>query len=160
MNFVDIAILIVLVTFLVKGIWRGLLREVCSFVGLLAGAFLAFRFSGSIAGWMTESLQLPAKLCAAAAFLILFLAIIVFFAVLGYVLSRFVRLLFLGGLNRVAGGLFGLAEGALLLSLVMFAVSSGGFSPGTSMLRDSHLAPPFIHLGKATCEGSRHLLAG
>jgi membrane protein required for colicin V production len=46
MNPVDIAILVVLGQFLVKGAWRGLLREVCSLAGLVLGGFLGFSFQG------------------------------------------------------------------------------------------------------------------
>lgn len=161
MNYLDIAILAILAAFLVKGLWRGLLREVCAVTGLLAGAVLAFRFCSPLGEVLTGALKFPSKVAAVLAFLVLFACTVLFFAVLGFILSRFVSLLFLGGLNRVAGGFFGLAEGALCLSLLLFAVSlshpSG--SLGTTF-RESHLAPPFVHLGKATFKESRRLFAG
>jgi membrane protein required for colicin V production len=160
MNFLDIAILVVLAAFLVKGIWRGLLRELCAFVGLLTGAFLAIRFGRSLGALTAETLHLSPKVSAVLAYVTLFLATVIFFAVLGSVLSRFVQLIFLGGLNRVAGGFFGLAEGVLLLALVLFGASAAGLPPtAAGVFQKSRLAPPFVHLGEATFTGSRHLLS-
>lgn len=161
MNTLDIVILAVLAAFLLKGLWRGLLREVCAVAGLLAGAILAFRFCSPLGEVLSAAVKLPPKAAAVVSFLALFVSTVLFFAVLGFLLSRFVRLLFLGGLNRVAGGLFGLTEGVLLLAIVLFGVSQidlpGAF--GRSF-RDSRLAPPFVHLGKAAFKESRHLFAG
>jgi len=155
MNVVDIVILVVLVAFLVKGLVRGLLREVCSLLGLLAGAVLAFCFHAPLAELLTENLRLPPSVAVGAAFLALFLTTILFFAVLGYLLSRFVKLIFLGGLNRVAGGFFGLAQGVVLLALLLFALflqPLPHFLQGIA--KGSELSPPFVRLGEATFHGS------
>lgn len=160
MNFFDIAILLILAAFLLKGVWRGLLREVCSLAGLIAGTVLAFRFHPPLAEWMTQTLGLPLRFWIVAMFLLLFVATVVFFALLGHLLSRFVKLVFLGGLNRVAGGFFGLAQGLVVLALVLFAISRTAL-PGSleKPWRGSQLAPPFVHLGEAAFQESRHWLA-
>ncbi len=158
MNVVDITILVILTGFLVKGLVRGLLKELCSLLGLLGGAVLAFCFHASLAELLVESLRVPASAAVIAAFLAIFLTTIIFFAVLGHLLSRFVKLVFLGGLNRVAGGFFGVAEGVVLLAVILFSLS---LRPLPRMLqpvfRDSVLSPPFVHLGEATFHGSCRL---
>ena len=159
MNLVDIAILVILAAFLVKGLVRGLLKELCSLVGLLGGAVLAFSFHASLAELLVQGLRLPPAVAVVAAFLALFLTTILFFAVLGHLLSRFVKLLFLGGLNRLAGGFFGLAQGVVLLAVILFALSlaplPGFFQPAYT---GSALAPPFVHLGEAAYRGSCRVL--
>jgi len=156
MNPVDIAILVILAAFLLKGLLRGLLKGLCSLVGLLAGGFLAFRYHPPLAEMLMEGSGWPAMICVTAAFLILFLSTVLFFSLLGFLLSRFVKLLFLGGLNRVAGGFFGIIEGILLLAVVLFALSRGPLPEGLEPLLDeSTLAPPFIHLGESAFHGSR-----
>jgi membrane protein required for colicin V production len=161
MNGMDIAILVILGAFVLKGLLRGLLKELCSLVGLAAGAFLAFRFYAPLAEAMAKSLKLPHGLCAAVSFSALFLATILFFAVLGFLLSRFLKLLFLGGANRVAGGLFGLIQGVLVMALVLFALSlrplPGNLRP---YMERSQLYSPFAHLGKAVFQGSRETFPG
>jgi len=161
MNVVDIIILCVLAAFLLKGVLRGLLKEVCSLLGLLVGGFLAFRYQGPLAEVLLESWGWPSSLGLVAAFLALFLASIVFFGLLGYLLSRFVKLVLLGGVNRITGGFFGLLQGVLLLALVLFAVSLRQLPKGMSVyVQDSQLAPPLVTLGREAMTGSRALFNG
>jgi membrane protein required for colicin V production len=159
MNVVDIAILVILAAFLVKGLVRGLLKEFCSLIGLLGGAVLAFSFHASLADLLVQSLRVPSAVAVVAAFLALFLTTMLLFAVLGHLLSRFVNLLFLGGLNRLAGGFFGLAEGVVLLAVLLYALSLRPL-PGSlqTVFKGSELAPPFIHLGAAAYHGSCRML--
>ncbi|TYO98510.1 membrane protein required for colicin V production [Geothermobacter ehrlichii] len=159
MNLVDILILVVLLFFLVKGALRGLLREVCSLIGLLLGGFLAFRYQGPLAETIMDVLDWPAQVCVVIAFLLLFFSCVALFAVLGFLLSRFVKMVFLGGLNRVTGAFFGLVQGVLLLAIIMFALSLRPLPWGlTPVFKASQLAPPLVTLGEATMRGSRALL--
>jgi membrane protein required for colicin V production len=159
MNGIDIAILVILCGFLLKGLLRGLLKEVCSLAGLFVGAFLAFRYHGPLADVLLEHVDLPAQVAVATTFTVLFLATMIFFLVLGFLLSRFVKLLFLGGFNRLIGGLFGLSQGVLLLAVVLFALSLRPLPwKMDKVMKDAYLAPPFIALGEAVMEGSRRVL--
>jgi membrane protein required for colicin V production len=159
MNGVDIAILGILGAFLLKGLLRGLLKETCSLLGLLLGAFLAFRFHAPLAEGLSETFAFPLQICVVVSFMALFLATVLTFALLGYLLSRVVKLLFLGGFNRVAGGLFGLVQGGILLALVLFGLSMTKLPVSFDrVLRGSDLAPPFVQLGEAIFQGSVKML--
>lgn len=159
MSLVDVAILVVLGVFLLKGVVRGLLREVCSLLGLGVGALLALRFHGPLAETLAATFGLPPKVCAVITFVLVFMAVVLIFWGLGHLLSRFVRLLFLGGLNRVAGAFFGLAQGFLLLAVLLFSLADGSapklLQPA---LQRSQLAPPFIRLGGAIFRGGQQTL--
>ncbi len=159
MNPVDVAILAVLGIFLLKGLLRGLVKEVCSLIGLVAGAFVAFRFYPPLAEILVGSVNLPTSVGVAVAFGLLFGFTYIFFVVLGYLLSRLFKAVFLGGANRVAGGLFGLVQGAILLSLILFTISLGS-SPEflQLMVKKSELAPPFVDLGEKAFQGGREML--
>ena len=159
MNGFDIAILLILLAFLAKGLLRGLLKEVCSLAGFFLGAFLAFRYHGPLADALLQRVDLPAQIAVAITFTVLFLATMLFFLVLGYLLSRFVKLIFLGGFNRLIGGLFGLVQGVMLLAVVLFALSLRPLPWDLDeSLQQSYLAPPFVGLGEAVLEGSRSVL--
>ncbi len=159
MNLIDILILILLAAFLVKGLMQGLVRELCALVGVLPGAFLAFRYQGVLAAEAERTLHLSATMAAAVAFLAIFLTTVLLSLLLGHFLSRALTLLFLGGLNRVAGGLFGVAQAVVLLAVALYALS---LRPGpaflASSLRSSQLAPPFVRLGEAVFHGSGRIL--
>ncbi len=160
MNYLDIGILTVLAGFLIKGVWRGLLREVCELAGLLLGALIAFRFHAPLGDVLMSVFEISSRFAAVAAFALLFISTVLFFALLGYLLSRFVRLLFLGGLNRVAGGFFGLAQGGLLVAVILFTFSLTELPEILEgMLIDSRLAPSFVDLGEAAFQESRRFFA-
>ncbi len=159
MNGIDIAILVILCGFLLKGLLRGLLKEVCSLAGLFVGAFLAFRYHGPLADALLQQVDLPTQIAVAITFTALFLATMIFFMVFGFLLSKFIKLMFLGGFNRLIGGVFGLSQGALLLAVVLFAVSLKPMPWGMDkVLKKAYLAPPFVALGDAVLKGSQRVL--
>ena len=159
MNGIDIAILVILCGFLLKGLLRGLLKEVCSLAGLFVGAFLAFRYHGPLAEALLKQVDLPAEIAVAITFPVLFLATMIFFMVLGFLLSRIIKLLFLGGFNRLIGGLFGLSQGVLLLAVLLFALSLRPLPWGMDkVMKQAYLAPPFVDLGDAVLQGSQRVL--
>ncbi len=159
MGLVDIAILVILGFFLLKGIFRGLLREVCSLLGLVLGGVFAFTFHLPLAQLLQDSFNLPAQLCIWGSFLAIFLLMVILFAVLGFVLHRFVKLVFLGGFNRLAGAIFGIIQGVVLLSIIVLALNSSVAPDAVrGMIKGSQLAPPFVTLGSSIFTGSRGLI--
>lgn len=159
LGLVDICILVVLGLFLLKGVLRGLLKEVCSLLGLVLGGMFAFTFHLPLAQLLQDSFDLPAQLCVWGAFLGVFLLVVFIFAVIGFVLNRFVKIVFLGGVNRVAGALFGAVQGVVILSILALALNSS-VSPEVvrKKISASQLAPPFITLGEAIFRGSKELV--
>ena len=158
LNLVDIVILVILGIFLLKGVFRGLLKEVCSLLGLVCGGLLAFYLHLPLAQWIMGMFHWPSQLCVTLAFLIIFISTILIFGALGYVLNRFVKLVLLGGLNRLAGALFGFLQGVLLLALILFALHSASAPDGVhQQLRGSELSPPFAKLGEVVFSVSRDL---
>ncbi|MCK5826035.1 MAG: CvpA family protein [Desulfuromusa sp.] len=159
MGLIDIAIVVILCIFLLKGVFRGLLKEICSLLGLLLGGVFAFTFHLPLAQFLQDTFNLPAQLCIWGAFLSIFLLVVVLFGVIGFVLNRFVKLVFLGGFNRLAGAIFGIIQGVVILSMIVLALSSS-VAPKTvrGKLEKSQLAPPFATLGKSIFTGSRGLI--
>jgi len=155
----DILILIVLAVFLIKGLLRGLLREVCSLLGLVLGGVFAFTFHVPVAQFLQDSAGLPGQVSVWAAFLLVFLGVVIVFAVLGFVLHRFVKIILLGGVNRLAGGVFGLIQAVVILAMLILAMGS---QPAPAMARQligaSHLAPPFATLGETLLDEGRALM--
>ena len=158
MGLVDILILVILGIFLLKGILRGLLREVCTLLGLLCGGLLAFYLHVPLSQWALETFGWPSQLCVILSFLLVFLLTVMIFGALGYLLNRFVTLTLMTGLNRVLGAVFGLAQGVVLLSLILFGLSAADL-PGdlSTQLKSAELAPPFSRLGKTIFSHSKDL---
>ena len=148
MNLLDSGILVILAAFLAKGLLRGVLKEVCSLLGLAGGALLAYHYHAPLAEMLGELLALSRQTATAAAFVTLFIGVMFLFSVFGFVLSKLIKLLFLGGANRVLGGFFGLAQGVILLAMVLYALTlKQAPQPVPDMMKTSQLSPPFIELG-------------
>jgi membrane protein required for colicin V production len=156
MNAVDIAILVVLAALLLKGLWLGLVQELCTLTGLALGTVLGARYHASLAEALPAWAGLPLWLTKTACFATLFLLTLALFVLLGLLLSRFIKLIFLGGFNRVLGGLFGLVQGAVVLSLVLYGLSATEWFKETRQA--SRLGPPFVALGEKVMTGGRQLL--
>lgn len=158
MGLVDILILVILGVFLLKGILRGLLREVCTLLGLLCGGLLAFYLHVPLSQWALETFGWPSQLCVTLSFLLVFLLTVMIFGALGYLLNRFVTLTLMTGVNRILGAVFGLAQGVVLLSLILFALSAADL-PGDmgQQLQQAELAPPFSRLGQTIFSSSKDL---
>lgn len=159
MALIDIGILIILALFLLKGVLRGLLKEVCSLLGLVLGGVFAYSLHVPLAQHLQDSFDLPAQVCVWGAFLAIYLLVVIVFAVIGFVLHRFVKLVFLGGFNRLAGALFGVVQGVVLLAVVLLALNSS-MAPKAArrMVHEAQLAPPFATLGQTLFDGSRKYL--
>jgi membrane protein required for colicin V production len=122
MSPVDVAALIVMGVALLRGVWIGMVREVFS-VAALAGACVSVRvFTEPLAGWILENAlpgigPLGAQLFAAAA---LALGTVLAVAVLGRLFRRGLHAAGLGAADRLAGGVIGTAEGALVVGIALF----------------------------------------
>jgi membrane protein required for colicin V production len=156
---IDIGILGILGLFLIKGAIRGLLKEVCSLLGLVLGGVFAFTFHVPLAQALQDTFGFPAQLCVWGSFVAIFLLVTIVFSVVGFLLHRFIRLVFLGGFNRMAGAVFGTVQGVVLLSMIVLALNSSVVPKSARrMMGDSQLAPPFEQLGQSIFLGSKELM--
>jgi membrane protein required for colicin V production len=118
---IDLAALAILILAVLRGLFIGLIREVSS-LGALAAACIAVRIGAApAADWMLLNLPwelspLTARIVAGA---IIAIAVIVSVATVGRILRRGVRWAGLGFADRLAGGVLGAAEGALVIVLLM-----------------------------------------
>lgn len=123
------------------GLVRGLVREVFSLAAWALAVWLGLRFSPELAVPLETLIPLP-SLRLGAAFVAIFLAGLAAGGLMGFLLGRLVTGTGLGGTDRLAGLVFGLARGVLLVSaLVLLA----GFTPlpRDPWWRASQLIPPF-----------------
>jgi len=159
MNALDIGILVILTLFIVKGAILGVIKEISTLVGLVVASVVSFHFYVPLAQQLEQASSLPSQLCVMIVLLVLFVGTMIIFSLLGVVLSRFVKLLFLGGLNRVIGALFSLVQGTLILALVIYGLSLASLPSSVKPLfSKSELQPPFVQLGQAIVKHSVRLL--
>ena len=157
MNLVDILIWAVLLIFMAKGFWKGLIREVCTLVGLVAGGWAAFRYSSSLAEASQSFIHLPQHVASALSFLLIFFLVGLLFFLFGHLLTVIFKVMLLGGVNRIGGVIFGLLEGAFILCMVLYFGTAKPLSAKMKgALEQSPTARPFIQTGKEIVSGWGH----
>jgi membrane protein required for colicin V production len=156
-NQVDALLLVLLTPFALLGYWRGFCREILGLAGLLGGAVAAAAGGAEVARFLVGR-GVPLALAHPAAFAVIFLGIATAANLAGIALDRFVRAIFLGGVNRLAGVAFGAVKGAALIGLAL--VLAQQLLPAASfthIVGTSRIAPPLMHLAGAVLSAGRGL---
>ncbi len=125
----------------VQALVRGLIRELFSLIGLVAGVLLASWYYGQFARWLERWIS-SASAANMTAFLIIAIGVGVAAGLLGRVFRRTASTIGLGLLDRLAGGAFGFARGCLLATVLLLTIVA--FLPSFPALRASRLAPYFL----------------
>jgi len=147
MSALDVALVALLLPFALRGWWRGFLREACSLIGLVGGAFAAATLSTAAAKEIGAHAAIGPVGALALAVVGLFLGVYLVALLVGFVADRLARALFLGPLNSTAGVVFGVAKGAVLMGFGLVLIPR--FLPDpriTAAIESSRLAPALVRL--------------
>jgi membrane protein required for colicin V production len=140
-NWADYVILAILFISVLIGLARGLISEVLSLVIWVAAFWVAWTFGPSLAHYFEGSVSLPSARVAIG-YGLCFITVLLVGGLIRFLISRLVASTGLGGTDRLLGMLFGLARGALIVSLVVFVL---GFTPlpNDPWWRESTMLPQF-----------------
>ncbi len=125
MNWADYIVLGVIVVSVLVGLWRGLVSEVMALATWVAAFWVAWMFGPGVAARMSGVIDLPSARVLVA-YGLCFLLVLVFGALLRFLVSRLVESTGLTGTDRVLGMGFGFARGVLLVTVAVFLL---GFTP-------------------------------
>jgi membrane protein required for colicin V production len=140
-TWVDWAIVIFLVVSVLGGLQQGFFRSVCSLGGLVLGLVLAAWNYARVAALLRPLVHIEA-VADTIGFLLIALVVMALAGILGSVLAKTLHQLGLGCLDRLAGGVFGLLQGALLVTLcILVAVA---FFPTAHWLTEGKLPKQFF----------------
>jgi membrane protein required for colicin V production len=122
--------------------WRGLIRVMMSLVALVAAVVAAIQFSPSAANMLPVLSDNPTTRYLAA-FALIFIVVALIGALLGWALSRAIRAIGLGFVDRLLGAVFGVARGVLI---VVIAVLLAGLTtlPRQEWWQNALFAPPLV----------------
>jgi membrane protein required for colicin V production len=141
LTLVDWIIVAILAVAVIVGISRGFFRSAFSLGGLVLGLALAawnyWRF-----GAVLKPLVHSVEVANAIAFVVIALLVMVIAAVIGALLAKILHKVGLGCLDRLAGGLFGLIEGMLFVTVCILVTVA--FFPKTAWLTEARLPKYFF----------------
>ncbi len=116
---IDIAIFTIVILSGLLGLWRGLIKEVMSLATLVLAIVAILRYSQVLALQMSEMIaSAPVRLALASA--LLFFGVMIIGSWLIALLQKILNFTGLQLLDRLAGGGFGLARGALIIMLCVY----------------------------------------
>lgn len=136
----DYAVLTVIAASVLLGLWRGVVSEILALAAWVV-AFLVARAEASMAaGWLTGQIAEPGMRLAAA-YVVIFIGVLLVFAIARMIISLMLKAVGLGLLDRLLGAAFGVLRGILV---VLVAVLVAGMTPlpKAGWWRDAVLAPP------------------
>lgn len=122
MTWLDYAVLGVMGISVAWGVWRGLVREVLSLAGWVIGFLAANLFAAPLAETLPSSIS-PSELRVLVAFVGVFVLSLALTSLAALLLSKMIRAVGLGGLDRTLGGLFGVARAVVIV--LAFALLAG-----------------------------------
>ncbi len=121
MTWVDYVVAGVMGISVAWGLWRGLVREVISLAGWVIAFLAANLLAGPVGDRLPETLARP-ELRVLIAFVGIFIAALMVTTLAAILLSRLLKAVGLGGLDRLLGAIFGVARGLLVvLALALLA---------------------------------------
>jgi len=140
MTYFDYAMLGIVALSVAISLWRGLVRELVSLVAWLIALWVAARFAVDVSAILPGSISSP-PLRYVTAFAVSFLGTVIVLELLAFVVSKLLRAVGLGVVDRLLGAIFGLGRGILIAWILTLA---GGFTtlPQRDWWRDAVLAPP------------------
>ncbi len=140
MNGLDIFICIVLAFGLVRGVTRGLIKEVASIAGVLVGGYVALTYYHGFTDSMADYVK-TAEVANLLAFFFLFIIVFLGVAAVGVIIKYFLKIAHLGNVDRVFGAIFGLSKGILISAVVVFGLTLLLPQGNAKALENSFMAP-------------------
>lgn len=146
MNPFDVFLIIILGYSLIRGLFRGLVKEVASIIGVLGGFYAAYSYYPVVAKLFSGLIENTAYLNILS-FLIIFCGVLILISILGIIIKYLLNVAFLGWIDRICGVGFGLIKGVLIVTVVFIILTT--FLPkGAPLIKKSVLAPHVIWISE------------
>ncbi len=136
----DYAVLTVISASVLLGLWRGVMSEILAIAAWIVAFLVARVMAGEVANWLSGQIAEPG-LRLAVAYILVFVGVLLVFAIARMLISLLLKAVGLGLLDRLLGASFGVLRGILV---VLVAVLVAGMTPlpKAEWWRDAMLAPP------------------
>lgn len=119
MNYIDLVFGLLLIVAAIQGFRNGFIIELASLAALVLGIWGGIIFSDYTAGFITQHTGFQSKHLGTIAFVITFIVIVILVHIMGKMLDKVVKAVFLGFINRLAGVIFGVLKSAVVMSIIL-----------------------------------------
>jgi uncharacterized membrane protein required for colicin V production len=147
-NLLDFAVLALIVLLGIRGYFRGFFRELFGLAGFLGAGLAAYLFGPVYGPVVGARYTLPLAIGQTLAALGIFVALYLTCNLLGWILYRLARAIFLGPVDRAGGLLFGGAKAIAMATLFcMLATSRRGLPDVAERVRESPMLSAMVEEG-------------
>lgn len=116
--FIDVVISLLLLFAFYKGYKKGAVIAIFSFVAVILALYAGLELVGETSKWIEATFDFRSKFLPFISFLLVFIGVILVVRVTAYLIDKFLKLVFLGFVNKLAGGVIGL----LIMSVIVSGV--------------------------------------
>jgi len=127
LQWVDYAIIGIILLSVITGLFRGFIKELLSLVVWCLAIWMAFHYSSSLDPWLMHYIQ-DKTARTAVAFIGIIIVTIIIGGIFNTLLSFILKKSGLSGTDRILGMGFGLLRGVFLVALVILILKMTGFS--------------------------------
>lgn len=147
MNLLDFFIILPICFFAYRGFVSGFIKEILSIIGIILAVFVTFEYMDSLSPFFYGFFDNP-DYAAVAAGIFLFILVVAVVQLIAYAAKRFLEVINLNFINRLAGLAFGAIKSGIVIS-VMLLLLAGFNLPGEEARSGSISYPVIIYLAPA-----------
>lgn len=115
----DIILTICLSAALIQGLFKGFTEQVIALVAIIAGTWTAYKFTGLVCSMVQPHLNMSDRILHVIVFILMIVAVILVFHLLGKVIKASIDFVMLGWLDKLLGGIFAVLKAALILGILI-----------------------------------------
>lgn len=123
MTWLDAILLFVLLIGLIRGCMKGIIVELTAILAVIIGIVGARMWTHDVAAWFVMQFSWNMEIARVLAGIILFVGIALALTIIGRLLTRLMKAIHLGMINRILGGLFGAIKYAIILLFVVWCTN-------------------------------------
>lgn len=139
MNIFDYVIASIIIFCIVRGVFRGIIKEASSIIGVLAGLYAAYTYYPNVSR-VIAVFEFSEKYLNILSFLLLFTVVLLMVGALGILIRFVLKIVFLAWVDRLFGGIFGFVRGFMIASVLVFVLTAF-LSSGAAIIRESVFTP-------------------
>ncbi len=139
MNAFDLLIIAILVFCIVRGVFRGLVKEISSLIGVLGGFYAGYTYYADVSGILFKWISTPSYRYIAS-FLTIFFLVFFIISIAGIIIRYLLNITFLNWVDRLFGAVSGMIKGLLIISVLLIVLTT--FLPKKNLfIKNSCISP-------------------
>ena len=124
MNYFDIIIAAILLYSAYKGFSKGIVIQAASLIALVLGIYGAIKFSDVTAEFLVSEFGLTTEYLSLISFAITFVGIVIIVHLIAKIISKFMRAVALGFIDRISGLVFGVLKMTFIISIILVILNN------------------------------------